>query len=382
MKRLTALGAILVVIVCVVVWIVFSSAPIRTSASTRILVEGLKLTEKKISVHEELPGRVVPFEVAEIRPQVTGIISDRLFVEGDAVTAGQQLYQIDPAPYEARLRSAEADLKKANASVAAIQAKANRFKELVEFDAVSKQDYDDISASLLQARADVGIAQAAVTNAEIELNYAKVIAPISGRIGKSLFTKGALVTANQDEALAKITKLNPVYLDLIASSPQLSLIREKLMASQEIPVEILSEEYRSKTHRVGKIQFADVTMDQTTGSVQLRAIFPNEDEFLLPGMFLRARVDLGKISAILIPQRASSRGPDGALRVWRIREDNTVEHIQVTERRAEGDSWLIENGVKTGDRIVVKGTQKLRPGAEVELVAESANEGNLPNKST
>lgn len=348
----------------------FSSSELRAATVASVPVESITLTKTDVHLYEDLPGRVVSFEVAEIRPQVTGIITERLFVEGDFVSAGQQLYQINPAPYEARLRSAEADLKKAKANVASIQAKANRFKELVKFDAISRQDYDDISASLLQAKADIEIAQAAVTNATIELNYAKVNAPISGRIGKSNFTKGALVTADQEKALAKITKLDPVYLDLVASSSQLYRIREKLMSSKELPVEILDEK-SGNVRSGGKLQFADVTMDPTTGSVQLRALFPNKDGFLLPGMFLRARVDLGHVSAILLPQRATLRASDGALRAWRIGSDDTVHQVTVRERRAEGDSWLVEEGVEVGDRIVIKGAQKLKPGAKVDPTAVS-----------
>lgn len=333
---------------------------------TAVPVEVLTLKEQLVAIDEELPGRTVAAEVAEIRPQVTGIITERLFVEGSAVEAGEQLYQIDPAPYEAAYRRAEADLQKARANLASVEAKAKRYEELVKIDAISKQEYDDVAASLAQAKADIAIAQAAVATSKINLDYTKVYAPISGRIGKSLVTKGALVTANQSEQLTRVTRLDPIYVDVVQPVSKLMEMRRHLNSQARLSVELIFEGQQEAYPHKGELQFADVTVDSTTDSVQLRALFPNPDNLLLPGMFVRTRVVLSEVSGFLVPQRATMRDPAGNLTVWTVDAENSVSLRTITAVRAVGDAWLVQAGISEGEQVVVKGIQKLAPGARVD----------------
>lgn len=338
----------------------------------------MKLTTSRIHLEEELPGRASAYKMAEIRPQVSGIITERLFTEGHDVEEGQQLYQIDPAAYQAAYDSASADLQKARANMKLAETKYKRYQALIKTDAISKQAYDDIEASLAQARADIAIAKATVAAAKINLNYTKVYAPIAGRIGKSNVTKGALVTANQEQLLATITQLDPIYVDMTQSSSEMMQLRRSLEGQEKIPVRLVFENGAGAYDPVGEMQFSEVTVDETTGSVQIRALFPNPDGALLPGMFVRAKLSLDQPDAVLVPQRAATRTPDGGLTVWKLAEDNSVQPTPIKADRAIGDRWLIKDGVAAGDVIVLEGFQKIAPGAVVkpvfaEVEAESAD---------
>ena len=318
----------------------------------------------------ELSGRAVPYRVAEVRPQVSGIVLKRLFEEGGAVEAGQQLYQIDPATYQAAAQSAEADLAKARANLKSVEAKAARYADLVKINAVSRQDYDDVVATLDQAKAQILVAQAAVQTARINVDFTKVYAPIAGRIGKSSVTEGALVTANQTSAMATITQLDPIFVDLNQSSAELARLRATAAAAGNAPdapavVRLLSDD-GGVLPTAGQLKFTDVTVDPSTGMVQLRAEFANPRQELLPGQFVRARVEQGTLKqALLIPQPALIRNPDGSAMVWVVGADNTVQPRPVQVGGAVGGEWRVEGGLSPGERVVVTGLQKIQPGAPV-----------------
>ena len=338
-----------------------------------IEVTVVTLAPRPVPLFTELPGRTVAFRMAEVRPQVSGIVLKRMFTEGGDVAAGQQLYQIDSAPYRAALGSAQADLAKARAGLKSVEAKAARYADLVQINAVSRQDYDDVVASLDQAKAQILVAQAEVDTARINLDYTKVYAPIAGRIGKSNVTEGALVTANQASALAAVTQLDPIYVDVSQSSSE--LIRLRRAAGQGQPADqaavTLTLDGTSQPYDVaGKLEFSDVTVDPSSGSVQLRAVFPNPHHDLYPGLFVRARVEQGRLDqAILVPQRALVHAPDGSAMVWVVGADSKVAPRPVEIGQAFGDSWLAKSGVQAGDQVVVEGLQKIRPGADVRPVA-------------
>ncbi len=320
---------------------------------------------QSITLFEELPGRTSAYKVSQIRPQVSGIVTKRQFEEGSIVKEGDQLYQIDPAPFRATYNSALANLQKAKANAKAITAKSDRYAELVKINAVSLQEYDDIKASLDQANADIAVANAAVATAKINLDYTKVMAPISGRISKSSVTEGALVSAGQAEPLATITQLNPIYVDMSQSSTDLMRIRGQIGAEQENPVEIFLNGNNEAYPQKGTLQFSDVSVDETTSAVQLRAIVPNENENLLPGLFVRARLELGTKDAILVPQRATVRAPDGSLSIWTVGADNTANPTPITIDREYKDQWIVTSGLSAGDIIIVEGYQKVGPGSPV-----------------
>jgi membrane fusion protein, multidrug efflux system len=328
----------------------------------------------------ELPGRTTAYREAEVRPQVGGILVKRLYEEGTEVTAGQQLYQIDPAPYQATLDSARADLAKAQASVKSVSAKAKRYADLVAINAVSRQDYDDIVASLQADQADVASAKAAVDTASINLGYTKVVAPISGRISRSEVTEGSLVTAGQSTVLATITQLDPIYVDMTQSSSDLLLMRRAISGGEvngtlasEAPVDLIIEGAGLRYGKLGKLQFSDVTVSESTGSVNLRAVFPNPSHELLPGMFVRGVVNQGvQQGAFMIPQQSVMRNSDGSAMVWVVGADSKVNPQQVIAARAIGDKWLITGGLKAGDNVVTEGVLKIAPGATVQAVDASA----------
>lgn len=335
-------------------------------------VSAVTLQQETVVRSVKLPGRTTAYKVAEIRPQVSGVIMKRTFEEGGVVREGQQLYQIDPAIYSAAYESARADLQRARANVQAVQAREKRYAELVEIDAVSKQEYDDIKASLAQARADIAVAEANVATAKVNLDYTKVYSPISGRIGKSSVTEGALVTANQPEVLARVTQLDPIYVDMNQSSTELMRIRAELGGEERnLPVKLALEGGREYAHE-GELQFSEVTVDATTGAVQLRALFPNADNVLLPGLFVQATVVLGEEQAILVPQRAATRDQNGQLSVWVVGADEAVNPVPIQVSREYGDKWIVTSGVQAGDTIVTEGFQKIRPGAQVSLTDPSA----------
>ncbi len=329
-------------------------------------VSFLELKEDTISLAYSLPGRISAFRQAQIRPQVDGIITERLFEEGADVEKGQQLYQIDDARYKAALNSAQADLNSAQANVKAVDSKAARYKDLVKINAVSDQEYDDITAQLDQANAAVAVAQAAVDLAEVNLEYTKVYAPIGGRISKSFVTEGALVTASQSQHLATITQLDPVYVDMQQSGAEAMALRSRMMGKNAIPVTIVTNEKTGKEYdRIGKLEFSEVTIDESTGSVALRALMPNPDGILLPGLFVRASIDLGEEKALLVPQRAATRSPDGDLSVWIVDDQNKAQPRQLQVDQAYEDSWIVTDGVKAGERVIVLGYQKVAEGADV-----------------
>ncbi|QCG94276.1 efflux RND transporter periplasmic adaptor subunit [Azospirillum sp. TSA2s] len=356
-------------------------------------VSVLTIEPQRLTVTTELPGRTAAYRIAEIRPQVSGIVLKRLFREGSDVKAGDQLYQIDPATYEASLASAQADVQKAEANLQAARNKASRYGDLVKNSVVSKQDFDDVQASLKQNEAQVAAAKAAYNLASINLNYTKVFAPISGRIGKSAVTEGALVTANQATALATIQQFDPIYVDVTQTASQLMKLREDMATGRirpaepgKIPVTLFLNSNASGDDTAypakGELQFSDVTVDAGTSSVQLRAVFPNPNKDLLPGLFVRARVEQGVAeNAITVPQAAVARGPDGSARVWVVGADNKVNPRTIKTERAVGNVWLVSDGLVVGERVVVEGLQKVKPGAEVKPVPAQNALASLPEKA-
>ena len=336
----------------------------------------IKLEPRRDVYTTALAGRIASFQVAEVRPQVGGILQQRLFTEGADVKAGQALYQIDPATYEAALDSAQAALMKAEANVTPARLKAERFRELLAIKAVSKQEYDDAQAAFKQAEADVAVNRAAVKTARINLEYTKVRSPISGRIGKSAFTPGALVTANQAQALTSVRQLDPVYVDITQSSQDLLRLRaqftngELRSAAEEAPVRLKLENGAMYPHE-GRLQFTDVSVDESTGMVSLRALFPNPEHILLPGMYVRAVIAEGvDENALLVPQRALRRDPKGQASVLLVNGGGKVDVRLVDVGRTVGDSWQVLSGLKPGDRVIVEGGQNVRPGMSVKIRGE------------
>ena len=336
----------------------------------------IKLEPRREVYTTALAGRIASFQVAEVRPQVGGILQQRLFTEGADVKAGQALYQIDPATYEAALDSAQAALMKAEANVTPARLKAERFRELLAIKAVSKQEYDDAQAAFKQAEADVAVNRAAVKTARINLEYTKVRSPISGRIGKSAFTPGALVTANQAQALTSVRQLDPVYVDITQSSQDLLRLRaqftngELRSAAEEAPVRLKLENGAMYPHE-GRLQFTDVSVDESTGMVSLRALFPNPEHILLPGMYVRAVIAEGvDENALLGPQRALRRDPKGQASVLLVDGGGKVDVRLVDVGRTVGDSWQVLSGLKPGDRVIVEGGQNVRPGMSVKIRGE------------
>ena len=336
----------------------------------------IKLEPRREVYTTALAGRIASFQVAEVRPQVGGILQQRLFTEGADVKAGQALYQIDPATYEAALDSAQAALMKAEANVTPARLKAERFRELLAIKAVSKQEYDDAQAAFKQAEADVAVNRAAVKTARINLEYTKVRSPISGRIGKSAFTPGALVTANQAQALTSVRQLDPVYVDITQSSQDLLRLRaqftngELRSAAEEAPVRLKLENGAMYPHE-GRLQFTDVSVDESTGMVSLRALFPNPEHILLPGMYVRAVIAEGvDENALLVPQRALRRDPKGQASVLLVDGGGKVDVRLVDVGRTVGESWQVLSGLKPGDRVIVEGGQNVRPGMSVKIRGE------------
>ncbi len=330
-----------------------------------------------VNLTTELSGRTSAYLVSEVRPQVSGIVKARLFQEGGYVRAGQALYQIDPATYQAAYNSAAAGLAQAQAAYTAARLKADRYKALVETGAVSKQDNDDAQAASQQAAANVAAQKASVDAARINLGYTKVLSPISGRIGKSSVTPGALVTANQAAALATVQDTSRVYVDLTQSSAELLKLQRDLAngsvgrsGSAQVTLKL---EDGSTYPTPGKLEFSDVTVDPATGSIGLRATFANPNGVLLPGMYVRAV--LGAATAqngMLIPQPAVSRDPKGNATVMVVGAKSLAEPRPITVRQMVGDAWLVTGGLKPGDQVIVEGLQKVRPGAPVKAAVITA----------
>jgi len=337
-------------------------------------VSAVAVRPERVVLTTELPGRTAAYLVAEVRPQVSGSLQQRLFVEGSDVKAGSVLYRIDPAPYQAAYDQAKATLAVAEANLPATRARAERLKGLVEIHAVGQQDYDDAAAALLRAEASVASARAAMESARINLAYTPLKAPISGRIGRSAVTVGAMVTAYQPVALAVIQQLDPIYVDVTQSSADLLRLRRGL-ASGELKntgslrnVKLMLED-GTPYSREGKLQFRDVTVDPTTGSVVLRMVFPNPDSILLPGMFVRAIVEEGvNEQAILAPQQGVTRNRRGDAVALVVDNEGKVAQRALEVDRAIGDRWLVTKGLAAGDQVIVDNLQKIRPGDPVKAV--------------
>jgi membrane fusion protein, multidrug efflux system len=330
---------------------------------------------QRVALTSELSGRTSPCQVAEVRPQVNGIIQKRVFTEGSDVKAGEVLYRIDPATYQAAFASAKAAEARSEANLGTVRLKEERYRDLVKIKAVSQQDYDDAHASLKQAEADVASTRAAVETARINLAYTRVTAPISGRIGRSAVTDGALVTASQPAALATIQQLGSMYVDVTQSTAELLKLKQNLAngvmkksGSGQAPVKLLLED-GSPYPLTGTLKFSEVTVDQSTGSVILRAIFPNPKQALLPGMFVRAILEEGvNENAILIPQRGVTRNPKGDALVMVVGAGDKAEPRLIKVVRTVGDNWLVSDGLKAGDRVILEGLQRARPGTPVKAV--------------
>ena len=342
----------------------------------------ITLQPQRVELTTELPGRTSPYLVAEIRPQVNGIIKKRLFREGSDVKTGQLLYQIDPAPFQVSLDSAKASLGKAQANLPSLKLKEERCRELVSEKAVSKQDYDDAAAAMRQAQSEIEYWKSAVQGAAINLGYTRVIAPISGRIGKSSVTDGALVTAYQPASLATIQQIDPIYVDVTQSSAELLRLKRHFAIGKVSSngangrkVRILLED-GTPYPLEGILQFRDISVDPATGSYTLRIVVPNPKHLLLPGMFVRAVVQEGIMEqALLVPQQGVSRNPKGEATALVVDDAGVVQQRLLTLNRALGDQWLVSGGLKAGERLIVEGMMKVRPGAAVKAVSLGGPQG-------
>ncbi len=368
-----------------------AAAPIPVPEVATVTIE-----PQQVELTTELPGRTRAYLVAEIRPQVNGIIQKRLFREGSDVKAGDLLYQIDPAPFKVAYDSAKASLGKAQANLPSIRSRVERYQELLVDKAVSQQEYDDAVAAVEQAKAEIEYWKTAVEAARINLAYTRVTAPISGRIGRSSITDGALVTAYQPTSLATIQQLDPIYVDVTQSSVELLRLKHDVETGELITdresgrkVRILLED-GTPYPLEGSLQFRDVTVDPATGSFTLRIVVPNPQHLLLPGMFVRAVVREGTAAqAILVPQQAVSRNPKGEPIVLVVDEGGTVQQRKLTLNRAIGDQWLVSSGMSGGERVIIEGMLNVRPGTAVKAVplngpktgAETANKKGLPAES-
>ena len=352
-------------------------APAGTQPIPEVAV--MTVEPQQIVLTTELPGRTATYRIAEIRPQVNGLIQKRLFEEGAYVKVGDVLYQIDPAPLQAALDSAKAALRRSEANLPAIKAREERFKKLLAEKVVSQQDYDDVAAALRQYEADTQYWQSMRKGTQINMEYTKVRAPISGRIGRSSVTEGAIVTAYQPVSLATIQQLDPIYVDLQQSTTELLRLQRRIGEGQlnkdgssQQKVKLIMPD-GAQYPLEGTLQFRDVTVAPGTDSVTLRVVFPNPEGVLLPGMFVRALVIEGvNEQAILIPQQAVSRDPKGNPVALIVDAEDHVQPRPLTMDRAIGDQWLVTGGIKQGDRVIVEGILKVRPGAKVKVASPTA----------
>jgi len=324
----------------------------------------------------ELPGRASPLAVSDVRPQVSGILKARLFAEGSVVTAGQPLYQIDDTLYATALDSAKAQLASAQAALTTARLKAERYKALRAEKMISQQDNDDAQAALQQAEAAIQLYEASVETARVNLGYTRITAPINGKISRSFLTQGALVTANQTQALATISTLDPIYVDMNQSTGELLALRQALAVgdisgqSPDTAVVTLTLEDGTRYPHEGTLKFREIVVNPTTGSLTLRAQFPNPDGWLLPGMFVRATIVEGiEPAALLVPQRGVSRDEKGNATALVVEADGTVQRRQLTVSQTVGSNWLVESGIDPGDRVIVEGLQYARPGEKANAVA-------------
>ncbi|HVN97792.1 MAG TPA: efflux RND transporter periplasmic adaptor subunit [Syntrophorhabdaceae bacterium] len=355
-----------------------SKAPLQGIAPEVAVVV---LKAERVPIITELPGRTSAFLIAEVRPQVSGVIQKRLFNEGDDVQFGQPLYQIDPATYEAAYEGAKAALARAEANAVSVASRVGRYKELVAVSAVSNQEYDDAFAALKQAEAEIVGQKAAVENARINLSYTRITAPIGGRIGKSNVTVGALATAYQAPVFTTIQQLDPIYVDATQSSANLLELKRNIAAGRikgegpdRAQVKLVLEDGTAYAWE-GTLKFSDITVDPSTGSFILRIVFPNPKHILLPGMYVRALVQEGVAEqAILAPQQGISRDPKGNPVALIVNDEGKVEQRMITTDRAIGDKWLVTSGLKPGDRLIVEGLQKVRPGVPVKVASNDRSE--------
>lgn len=348
----------------------------------------ITLKSQALTLKKELPGRINAFQIAEIRPQVSGIVQSRLFIEGKRVEQGQSLYQINPATFKAELAASEAAVASAKASIASSKSKATRYSELLKIKAVSQLDFDEADAAYKQATAALLTAKAQLQTAQINLDYSHVSSPISGQISKSNVTVGALVSVNQTTALATVTQLDPIYVDLTQSSNELTKLKKALASgaltvdpTNQTDVELTMEDGSIYPHK-GVLQFSEVTVDPSTGSVTLRAQFPNPEKLLLPGMYARASIIEGvKSDAILVPHRGVSRNTKGEPTAMIVNKDNKVESRVLQVDRTVGSNWLVTHGVAAGDKLIIEGLQKIRPGALVTPTQVKSSEPSSINKA-
>jgi len=335
----------------------------------------ITLRPRTVAITDQLPGRTTAFRVAEVRPQVTGIVQKRLFAEGAEVKSGEQLYQIDAGSYRAALSSAEAALKRAEAQAVTARLLAERYEPLIAANAVSKQENDEAVAAKARAEADVASAKAAVDAARINVVYTQVLSPINGRIGRTLVTEGALVTSGQEAPLATVQQLDPIYVDIAQSSTEILRLKRQMANGEMVKDEnnqaevTLTLEDGSVYAERGRLKVSEASVDPSTGSVLLRAVFPNPNRELLPGMFVRAQLTQGtRSAALMVPQRGVSHNPKGEATVLIVEKDDKVAERVVTADRAINGEWLITAGLAPGERVIVDGLQKAKPGSPVKVV--------------
>lgn len=341
-------------------------------------VDVVSLIPQTVTIKTELPARTVAFRQAEVRPQVNGIIENRLFEEGADVKSGQQLYQIDEGPFQAALQMAKAELASARANIQSTKARAERFKGLIDNKAISQQDYDDAQASYLQAQAEVAVAQANIQTAEINLRYTKVNAPIDGRIGRSNITEGALVTAQQESPLTTITQIDPIYVDISQASKEVLRLRRQLLSGRiaeedAAQVKLKLEDGSTYQHQ-GELQFSEVNVNESTGSLVMRAKFPNPEGLLLPGMYVKTVINEGTMpDAILVPHKAVMFSREGTASVMLVNDENIVEQRPIEVRQSIDHNWLVSDGLSGGEKVVVEGLQKIAVDSAVEIEIDTEN---------
>lgn len=349
-----------------------SEAPDAAPQMPPPAVTVVTLAPERVTLTRELPGRTRALLIAEVRPLVTGIIREQLFEEGSHVEAGQPLYQLDDATYRTTFQSAEASLARAEASLDIAKLNAGRAEELIKTNAISDQEYRNLQAIQRQADADVAVANAQLESARVRLSYARIRSPIEGRAGISTVTVGALVTADQSAPLTTVQQLDPIYIDVTQSASELLALRQQLSdtalrQADKIPVEILLDDGSVYAHP-GILTFEDAAVDPTTGSVAMRIVVPNPDLLMLPGMYVRAQIGNAVLDqALLVPQQGITRDPKGQAFAMLLMENDIVEQRAVEVRQSIGDKWLVKSGLEAGDRVIVEGLQKVRPGEPAQV---------------
>lgn len=341
-----------------------------------------ELAPSNISPERIYNGRLSANKISQVRPQVSGVIKNRLFVEGTLVKEGDQLYQIDPAQYDIALINAKAQLRKAVATEKAVSSKIRRYKELITANAISQQEYDDAVADQNVARADIEVAKAAVKSAELNLDYTKVNAPITGKIGYSKVTEGALVTSSQSDELATITQLDPIYADITVLPSEVALFSKDKESPEGLTWELVTDDSKNGTVLSGgSFEFSDVVVDESTGLIKARIRFANPDYTFLPGQFAKVKLVNTAQSVLLVPQNMASRGLDGSLYVWTVDDSSKAQQKKFSAENVHDNSWVVEDGLTKGDRIITAGFQKIKPGDAV-TVAQAPESGQKPSEQT